>query len=188
MHGGVFIMDINAYIFESIDTKLRILKDPNIKHGIIKAAHVLRDALSHGKTLLAADAQHFVAELSGGNFLGLRKNFPAIALTTNTSSLTAIGNDFGYDQIFSRQLEALGKPGDMFCGISTSGNSHNIVEAFHSAWQLGMTTIGLLGNGGGEALPLCTYPFVVPSQNTQHIQEAHIMIIHMLCMYLYEEQ
>ena len=126
-------MDINAYIFESIETKLRILKDRNLKDTVRLAARCIRDALKRGNTLLvagnggsAADAQHFVAELSGGNFMGLRKNFSTIALTTNTSALTAIGNDFGYDQLFVRQLEALGKPGDIFFGISTSGNSISV--------------------------------------------------------------
>lgn len=188
-------MDINQYIFESIETKLRILKDRNLKHSIMLTAQVLQDALRQSKTLFvagnggsAADAQHFVAELSGGNFMGLRKSFSTIALTTNTSVLTAIGNDFGYEQIFVRQLEALGKPGDIFCGISTSGNSANIIEAFHVAKKREMVTIGLLGAGGGKALPLCQHPLIVPSDNTQHIQEAHITIIHMLCTAIYEEQ
>ncbi len=188
-------MDLNAYLFESVETKLRILKDRDLKQKIAQTGRFLRSTLRQGKTLFvagnggsAADAQHFVAELSGGNFMGLRKSFSAIALTANTSALTAIGNDFGYDQLFARQLEALGKPGDIFCGISTSGNSPNIIEAFRCAQRLGMTTVGLLGNGGGKALPLCNYPLIVPSQNTQHIQEAQVMIIHMLCIASYEEQ
>ena len=141
-------MDVNAYIFGSIETKLRILKDRNLKHSIMLTAKALREALRSGRTLFvagnggsAADAQHFVAELSGGNFLGLRKNFSAIALTTNTSALTAIGNDFGYEQIFVRQLEALGRPCDMFCGISTRGNSANVIEALRFARVRGITTL-----------------------------------------------
>ncbi len=187
-------MDVNAYIFGSIETKLRILKDRNLKHSIMLTANILRESLKQGRTLFvagnggsAADAQHFVAELSGGNFMGLRKSFSSIALTTNTSSLTAIGNDFGYDQLFVWQLEALGKPGDVFCGISTSGNSSNIVEALRFARVRGITTVGLLGSNGGNSLQECNYPLIVPSHNTQHIQEAHITIIHMLCIAIHEE-
>ena len=187
-------MNLNEYIFESAETRLRMLKDGNFKQAIFQTAQYIADALRHGRTLFvagnggsAADAQHFVAELSGGNFMGLQKNFSAIALTTNSSVLTSIGNDFGYEQLFVRQLEALGKPGDIFCGISTSGNSSNIIEAFLCAQRLDMITVGLLGNDGGEASPLCKYSLIVPSQNTQHIQEAHIMIIHMLCIAIHEK-
>ncbi len=182
------------YFIESTKLHLQLAKDVNFQHQFAQAVEKLIACIRRGNTIFiggnggsAADAQHFAAELSGGNFLGLRKNFSAIALTANSSVVTAIANDFGYDQLFVRQLEALGKPGDFFCGISTSGNSPNIVIALAGAKKLGMMTMGLLGSGGGNALPLCDYPIVVPSDNTQHIQEAHIVIIHALCVSIYEK-
>lgn len=144
-------------------------------------------ALEAGKKILiagnggsAADAQHFAAELVG-RFLAERRPLPAVALTTDTSALTAIGNDYGFDRIFSRQVEALAQPGDIFFGISTSGHSANILAATESARQSGCTTIGLLGRDGGRIAALVDLALVVPAQETPHIQEVHIMIIHLLC-------
>ena len=140
----------------------------------------------NGKILIAgnggsaADAQHFAAELAG-KFIHERKGLPAIALTTNSSIITAIGNDFGYEYVFSRQVEGLGQQGDVFVGISTSGNSQNLIQAMQSAQNIGITTVGLLGKDGGLMKELCDLKLIVPSQSTQHIQEAHIMMIHELC-------
>jgi D-sedoheptulose 7-phosphate isomerase len=127
----------------------------------------------------AADAQHFVAELVG-RFRAERKPFAAIALTTNTSSLTAIGNDYGFEEVFARQLEGIGSAGDVAIAISTSGNSSNIVRAIEAAKRLGMATIALTGRTGGEARELVDHCLRVPSDSTARIQEAHILIIHAL--------
>ena len=128
----------------------------------------------------AADAQHFAAELAG-KFIHQRRGLPVIALTTNSSITTAIGNDFGYEYVFSRQVEGLGRQGDIFIGISTSGNSPNIIHAIDSAKKTGLITVGLIGKDGGNMRDLCDLKLIVPSQSTQHIQEAHIMIVHELC-------
>ena len=148
---------------------------------------MLCEALRNGKKILvmgnggsAADAQHFAAEIVG-RFKMERKALPAVALTTDTSILTAIGNDYGFDQIFRRQIEALAQPGDVVVGISTSGNSPNVELAIREAVESGCLTIGFLGRGGGTIAPLCSIPLVVPSDNTPRIQESHIHLIHILC-------
>jgi D-sedoheptulose 7-phosphate isomerase len=128
----------------------------------------------------AADSQHFAAELVG-RFKKERAPLPAIALTVNTSALTAIANDYGYDVVFARQIEALGKKGDIAVGLSTSGNSKNVIEAFRKARKLGIVTIGLLGKDGGYLKDECDIAIVVRSDDTPRIQEAHITIIHILC-------
>jgi len=128
----------------------------------------------------AADAQHIAAELVG-RFQMNRGAFPAIALTTDTSILTAVGNDFGFDQIFVRQVEALKNPGDIFIGISTSGNSRNLIKTVELCRDESIKSIGFLGNGGGELGRLVDLPIVVNSMNTARIQEAHITISHILC-------
>ena len=128
----------------------------------------------------AADAQHFAAELMG-RFLLDRKPLPAIALTTDTSLLTAVGNDFGFDEVFRRQIEALAQPGDYVFGLSTSGNSANVQAALVLAKELGCYTVGLLGRDGGRIAPLVDLNLTVPVKATPHIQEAHIAIIHLLC-------
>jgi D-sedoheptulose 7-phosphate isomerase len=128
----------------------------------------------------AADAQHIAAELSG-RFVKERKALPGIALTTDTSALTAIANDYGYAHVFSRQVEALAQPGDLFVGISTSGNSQGILNAFEAAKQIGCKTLGLSGRDGGKMNGLCDLNIVVPSDVTARIQEMHILIGHILC-------
>jgi len=128
----------------------------------------------------ASDSQHIAAELVG-RFKENRRPLRSVALSTDTSVLTCIGNDFGYDKIFSRQVEAVGRPGDVLVGISTSGQSPNVNEAFVSAGAIGLTTVGLLGKGGGEALGLVDHALVVPSDSTARIQEAHILIGHVFC-------
>jgi D-sedoheptulose 7-phosphate isomerase len=154
---------------------------------IAECARMLVDALKGGHKLLimgnggsAADAQHFAAEMVG-RFLMERKALPAIALTTDTSILTAVGNDYGFDEIFTRQVEALANPGDILIGISTSGNSLNIKRAFETGQRIGVKTIGLLGRDGGEIRPIVDFNLTVPNFETPRIQEVHLIIIHILC-------
>lgn len=128
----------------------------------------------------AADAQHIAAELVG-RFNKEGKTLEAVALTTNTSMITAIANDYNYDTIFSRQLEAAGKEGDILIAISTSGNSGNILKAAKVARFRKIKVIGLIGKGGGKLKRLCDFPLVVPSYNTQRVQEVHITIGHIIC-------
>jgi D-sedoheptulose 7-phosphate isomerase len=128
----------------------------------------------------AADAQHFAAELSG-RYVKERRALAGIALTVDSSALTAIGNDYGFDRIFSRQVEALGRPGDLLVGISTSGNSPNVIAAVAAAKELGMRTLGLLGRDGGQLKGLVDDALVVPSQVTARIQEIHMMTYHFWC-------
>ncbi len=139
-----------------------------------------------GKILLmgnggsAADSQHIAAEIVG-RFKKERKGMPAIALTTDTSILTSVGNDYGYDYIFARQIEALCTPKDLVIGITTSGNSANVVRAIEAAKEIGATTVGLTGGTGGKLLNLCDYNLIMPSNVTARIQEAHIFVGHSLC-------
>jgi D-sedoheptulose 7-phosphate isomerase len=128
----------------------------------------------------AADAQHIAAELSG-RFVKERKALPGIALTVDTSALTAIANDYGYEYVFSRQVEALAGPGDLFIGISTSGNSQGILNAFEAAAKIGCKTLGLSGRDGGKMNGLCDLNIVIPSNVTARIQEMHILVGHILC-------
>lgn len=128
----------------------------------------------------AADSQHLAAEFTG-RFVRERKAISGLALTTDTSTLTAIGNDYGYDEIFARQIEGLAKSGDCLVVISTSGNSTNIVRAIHKAKEIGVITVGLLGKDGGKIKDICDVSVVVPSQSTARIQEMHILIGHTWC-------
>jgi len=155
--------------------------------AIAQAAGLMTEVLKKGGKVLvmgnggsAADAQHLAAELVG-RFLKNRAALPSVALTTDSSILTAVGNDFGFDQIFARQVEALGAPGDLVIGISTSGNSPNVVEAFKTARAKGCSTLGLLGGSGGAIRDMVDLPLVVPSSETPRIQEVHSLIIHILC-------
>jgi len=155
--------------------------------NIEAAARAIIDSLKDGGKLIvfgnggsAADSQHIAAELVG-RFKMERKALPAIALTTNTSTLTAIANDYGYDVVFSRQIEALGKKGDVALGISTSGNSKNVIEAFKTAKALGMKTIALSGGDGGKMKNEADISIVVGTKDTPRIQESHIMIGHIIC-------
>lgn len=155
--------------------------------GIAAAAEMLATALEGGgKVLLmgnggsAADAQHFAAELVG-RFLCERRALPAIALSTDSSVLTSVGNDYGFDQVFRRQVEALAAPGDAVVGISTSGNSANVLAGIEAARKQGCVTLGLLGRNGGTLADRVDLALVVPVEATPHIQEAHVTIIHILC-------
>jgi D-sedoheptulose 7-phosphate isomerase len=128
----------------------------------------------------AADSQHLAAELTG-RFVKDRRPLAAIALSTDSSALTCIGNDYGFEDVFDRQVRGLGCPGDVLIGISTSGNSPNVLKAFQSAHAMGITTVGLLGRDGGKIRALSDMTIIVPSWTTTRIQEAHIMIGHVLC-------
>ncbi|HEX8671642.1 MAG TPA: D-sedoheptulose 7-phosphate isomerase [Longimicrobium sp.] len=177
---------IAAYFRESV--RIKLLAADACGPAIIAAADLLVESFRGGGKLLlcgnggsAADCQHVAAE-----FVSLlrqdrpRAALPAIALTTDTSFLTARANDFGFDEVFSRQVEALGRPGDVLMGISTSGNSRNVIHAVRTAREQGVRTIGLLGEGGALT-ELVDAAVVIPSTNTQHVQEAMLAVEHILC-------
>lgn len=152
-----------------------------------RCAQLMCQALKQGNKILvmgnggsAADAQHFAAELVG-RFLKNRAALPAIALTTDTSILTAVANDFGYEQVFSRQVEALAKLGDVVVGISTSGNSANVQRALDLAAELDCKTVAFLGRDGGNIAVQVDLPLIVTVNETPHIQEVHLTLIHILC-------
>jgi D-sedoheptulose 7-phosphate isomerase len=174
-------------ISESITVKEAMLNDAELIAAVESiAALIVETYRNGGKVLLAgnggsaADAQHIAAELVS-RFTFDRPALPAMALTTDTSILTAISNDYGYDSLFSRQLEASAKPGDVFIAISTSGNSPNIVRALETANDIGVVAVGLTGATGGKMADLCRYCVNIPSTDTPRIQEGHIMIGHILC-------
>lgn len=151
------------------------------------AADLIKEALHAGARIYAcgnggsaAEAMHFTTELSG-RYRSNRPPYPATALTADGTALTCIGNDFGWDQIFARQLGGHAKAGDVLLAISTSGNSPNVIAALEAAGRLGVKTIGLLGNTGGMAQDLCDVPVIIESSDTGSIQEAHLVIIHLLC-------
>lgn len=154
---------------------------------IAEAATLLVDTFANNGKLIvmgnggsAADSQHFAAEIVG-RFKLERRALPAIALSTDTSILTAVGNDYGFDFVFSRQIEALAAPGDVVVGISTSGNSPNVLKALQLAQQLGCRTVGLLGKDGGSIKDFCDLALIVPTNDTPRVQEGHITIIHIIC-------
>lgn len=156
-------------------------------HTVASAALCMARSLAAGGKILAcgnggsaADAQHLTGELVG-RFLIERPALPAVALTVDSSILTAVGNDYGYERIFARQVEALGKPGDVLLAISTSGNSPNILAALHSARAAGMHTVGLTGKGGGHMRALCDTLINVDHAHTPLIQEVHASVVHLLC-------
>ena len=151
-----------------------------VGHRIAEALRAGGKVLAFGNGGSAADAQHFAAELVG-RYLKDRAAWPAIALTTDTSILTAVANDFGYDAVFRRQVEALGKKGDVAVGISTSGRSPSVVLALAKAREMGLVTIGMTGNGGGKLAGQVDYLIDVPSPATPRIQEVHGLVIHVLC-------
>ena len=160
---------------------------------VVDAAKLCTNSLKSGGRVLicgnggsAADAQHIAAELSG-RFKKERTALAGIALTVDTSALTAIGNDYGFEKVFSRQVEAYGREGDALIAISTSGNSKNVIEAIKSAKNLGLKIITLTGKDGGEMKNLGDINIVIPSNNTPRIQEMHIMVGHMICALIDEE-
>jgi D-sedoheptulose 7-phosphate isomerase len=179
---------VRRQLAQSIATMQAVHDDEHIQTIMLEIGALTADALRNGRKLLvagnggsAADAQHLVAEF----VVRLTVNRPAlraIALTTDTSILTATGNDFGYEHAFSRQIEALGQPGDVFLAISTSGNSPNLVRALETAKKQSLATIGFTGNGGGKMKPLCDYNIIIPSSVTMNIQESHLALEHIFCM------
>jgi D-sedoheptulose 7-phosphate isomerase len=163
------------------------LLERDMAPAIAGLATMIADALGSGSKLLvmgnggsAADSQHFVAEIVG-RFKMERRALPAVALSTDTSILTAVGNDYGFDAVFSRQVEALASPGDVVVGLSTSGNSPNVFKALIAARERGCRTVGLLGKDGGSIKEVCDLALVVPTMDTPRIQEGHITIIHIVC-------
>ena len=160
---------------------------PRLESDVQQAGALIGEALAAGRKLMlcgnggsAADSQHIAAELTG-RFIHDRRPLAAVALTTDTSALTCIANDYSFEDVFARQVAALGAPGDCLIGISTSGNSRNVVKAVEAARGIGMHIIGLLGRDGGALRALCDVALVVPSATTARIQEAHILIGHTLC-------
>jgi D-sedoheptulose 7-phosphate isomerase len=179
-------LKIKSIIEKSIEAKQEILKEDYLV-SIIKISEIITNAFKSGKKVLfcgnggsAADAQHLAAEFSG-RFYKDRKALPSDALHCNTSYLTAVANDYSYEDIYSRIIEGTGVKGDVLIGISTSGNSKNILKAFQVSKSLGVTTIGLTGIGGGLMKNVSDYIIQVPSNDTPRIQECHIMIGHILC-------
>ena len=180
---------INEVINEQINN-LEKLKNSNYADNLQEIIEVIVKSLKKGGKVLiagnggsAADSQHISAELIG-RFMKERKAIPAIALTTDSSILTCMGNDYGYDAIFKRQVEGLGNEGDVFIGISTSGNSQNVIEAVKEAKNKGLITIGLLGKDGGKLKELCDYNITFPYEETARIQEHHIMTYHIMCEFV----
>ena len=178
---------IKDQIKKSYETKQAIYDNEDLLNKIEEVSRLCVELYKgNNKTILAgnggsaADAQHIAAELVGRYGFD-RPSIPSLALTTDTSNLTAIGNDYGYDKVFSRQLEGMGQKGDIFIGISTSGNSKNIINAFSSAKEKGITTIAMVGKDGGEMAKLADIALVVPSDSTPRIQESHILIGHIIC-------
>jgi D-sedoheptulose 7-phosphate isomerase len=179
---------IKDQIKKSYETKQAIYDNEALLSEIEKVAQLCVRLYkeSDKKTILAgnggsaADAQHIAAELVGRYGFD-RPSIPSLALTTDTSNLTAIGNDYGYEQVFSRQLAGMGQKGDIFFGISTSGNSQNIINAFEVAKEKGITTVALVGRDGGKMAQMADIALIVPSDATPRIQESHILIGHIIC-------
>ena len=176
---------ITSAFERSLETK-RTLVDSQI-NKLVEVVELVTDTFKKGQKVLlcgnggsAADAQHIAAEWVT-RYKGDRKALPAIALTVNTSDLTAIGNDYGFDDLFSRQVEAHGQSGDLLIAISTSGNSANVVKAVDTAKNNGLKTLGLTGQTGGKLKSLCDICLCVPSHETARVQEAHTTIMHAMC-------
>ena len=178
---------ITESLKESSETKLKI--EQGCKEDILKAVNILSEVYGNGNKLLlcgnggsAADCQHIATELMIRLSHHIqRPALPAIALTTDTSNLTAGGNDIGFENIFARNIEGLGNKGDALIAISTSGNSGNIIKAVEMAHKKGMKIIGLLGGDGGKLKPIVDLPIIIPSSNVQRIQEGHITVAHIIC-------
>ncbi len=178
---------------KSYETKQAIYENRELMKLIGEVSKLTTEAYKRGnKTLIAgnggsaADAQHIAGEFVS-KFYFDRPGLPSMALTTDTSILTAIGNDYGYEKLFARQVQANGVEGDIFIGISTSGNSKNIVEALKECKAKGITTVGLTGQSGGVMKELCDYCICIPSDETPRVQESHILIGHIICAVVEEE-
>lgn len=184
--GEIKVRNINEILKEAYEFR-KVLLDKELISSVEKATQLLIDTLRNGNKILvagnggsSADSQHLVGELVG-RFLKERKALPGIALTTNTSILTSIGNDYSFEKVFSRQVEALGSRGDTLIAISTSGNAMNLISAVNTAKSLSINTIGLLGCDGGKLGTLVDIPIIVRLNSTPRIQEIHIVIIHAMC-------
>lgn len=180
-------MRIKEAIQQSIEVKKQLLNDNQILETIEKVTNLCVASFKNGGKVLfcgnggsAADAQHLAAELSG-RFYFDRPPLDSEALHVNTSYLTAVANDYSFDEIFSRMVKAKGKAGDVLIGLSTSGNSPNVLKAFETAKELGMITVGLTGESGGKLVEVSDYLIKVPSKDTPRIQESHILIGHIIC-------
>ena len=185
---------IKATFQASIDTKQTLIDDTTHLAVLLEVAKVASSTIKANKKIMlcgnggsAADSQHIAAEFIG-RFEKERKSMAAIALTTDTSALTAIGNDYGYEEIFSRQVEGLGQSGDLLIGISTSGNSKNVVKALKVAKKNGIRTVALVGDKpNGVIQTIADYVLVAPSANTARIQECHILMMHTICQLVESE-
>jgi D-sedoheptulose 7-phosphate isomerase len=184
---------IKKIIKASIDTKQSVLQNEGLLKTIDASVDVIVNAFRNGKRVYfcgnggsAADAQHLAAEFSG-RFYNDRKALPAEALHCNTSYLTAVANDYGFNEIYSRLIDGIGEQGDVLVGLSTSGNSPNILKAFKTAKQKEMITIGFTGKSGGEMRTLCDHLINIPSTDTPRIQESHIMVGHIICQLVEEK-
>ena len=183
---------IRSIIQASIDAKLSILADEKMLDSIHQAVDIITAAFKKGNKVLfcgnggsAADAQHLAAEFSG-RFYKDRDALPAEALHVNTSYMTAVANDYSFDVVYSRMVNGIGKPGDVIVGLSTSGNSLNILKAIETAREKGMATIGFTGTTGGKMKDACDILLNVPSTDTPRIQESHILIGHIICQLVEE--
>jgi D-sedoheptulose 7-phosphate isomerase len=179
--------EIKRQIEESVKVKRLILEDEKILKSIKESAYLCCEALREGNKILfagnggsAADAQHLAGELVN-RFGFKRPGLAAIAITTDTSILTSISNDYGFEKLFARQIEAIGKKGDILCSFSTSGNSPNIIEGMKEARKKGLINIGFTGRSGGMMKDACDICLNIPSDETPRIQEAHILIGHIIC-------
>lgn len=178
---------VHQIISQSISVKQALLENPLILTSIVNITEAMIVAFKKDHKVLfcgnggsASDAQHIAAELSG-RFYKDRPALFAESLTVNTSYLTAVANDYGYDEIFSRLTQGMGRKGDLLIALSTSGNSPNVVRAVETAKEIGMITVGLTGENGGKMKDLCDHIVLVPSKTTPRIQESHILIGHILC-------
>ncbi|MBS1779835.1 MAG: D-sedoheptulose 7-phosphate isomerase [Bacteroidetes bacterium] len=183
---------IRAILQESINVKSKLLEDAVLMQTIEQVVEAIIDAFNAGNKVLfcgnggsAADAQHLAAEFSG-RFYTDRNPLPSEALHCNTSYLTAVANDYGYEFVYSRIVKGTGKPGDVIVGLSTSGNSANITLALQTAREIGMKTVGFTGEGGGKMKDWCDFLIAVPSKDTPRIQESHITIGHIICQLVEE--
>lgn len=181
---------IESIIKESIDVKQKIASDHKLVETIQKIVDDVVNAFNTGNKVLfcgnggsAADAQHLAAEFTG-RFYFDRKPLYAEALHVNTSFLTAVGNDYSYDEVYSRLITGIGRKGDVLFGISTSGNSKNVLNALSKANELGMITVGFTGGSGGKMASICKHLINVPSTDTPRIQESHILVGHIICEYV----
>ena len=184
---------IRNIIQASIDTKQKLLADPTLIETIEKVTTLIAQAFTNGNKVLfcgnggsAADAQHLAAEFSG-RFYTDRDPLPSEALHCNSSYMTAVANDYGYDVVYSRIIKGTGKPGDVLVSLSTSGNSVNIINAIEVAKKVGMITVGLTGETGGKMRTMCDHLVNVPSSDTPRIQESHIMVGHIICQLVEQE-